>query len=203
MAMNTEYAESVIKRLSRNIGYNARSSIQADLDWIFENRDAWMTRSIPGLSTKTFNSFREFLLHRTPWGLGWTIKTAEAMILPEYPNMWKEVEDGIEPALECGTNRFTKESKNIDMINHIYKQGSSREYRISVLKRDAPEVAERVIKGEISARQGMIMTGKMIPTSVVQRTVDGYFKCAKRDLSVHDRQELANMLIEDNLNFKK
>jgi len=38
--------------------------------------------------------------------------------------------------------------------------GTSREYRISVLKRDAPELAERVVNGELSANAAWIEAGK-------------------------------------------
>ena len=201
--MNNEYVEKVIDRLANKFGENARTHIQEDIEWIFNNKEAWNVREIPGLTPKVFDSFREFITYRTPWGLGWTIKAAEAILLPEKPKIWMDIESSIEPALEYGTNRFTKESESKEFTCKLYDGGNKREYLISVLKRDAPEVAERVIKGEISARQGMILIGKAQPTTTHPKTLDGYFKAVRRDLSVHDRQELANMLIEDNLNFKK
>lgn len=48
--------------------------------------------------------------------------------------------------------------KNItrnDLSAKLRRQGNSREYKIGVLKRDAPDIAERVVNGEIKAAAGL------------------------------------------------
>jgi hypothetical protein len=59
------------------------------------------------------------------------------------------------PALnEHGTNQHSEDviKKSYNVQNN---RGTSRTHRIAVLKRDAPDLAERVIRGELSAAAGM------------------------------------------------
>lgn len=186
-------AEEVIIRLSTEVGRNARTRIKEDIEWLFKNQDAWRVRLIPGLSRKVFDTFRDFITYRTPWGLGWTIKTAEAMILPERPDIWQEVEAGIEPLNIHGVNQYYKQ-ENEDLTCKVQPYGNSRDYKIAQLKRDAPEYADRVIKGELSATQAMIMIGKEQRKVTIPATPEGFYKAAVRYLNDEDRNELLNLL---------
>lgn len=192
--MDINHVNKVLARLATNYGIDARTRIQKDIGWIYNNRDEiWHIRAIPGLSTKVFNTFREFITYRTPWGLGWTINTAEAMILPELPEIWQEVEAGIEPLNIHGVNQYYKQ-ENEDVIYNVLTRGTSRDYKIAKLKRDAPEYADRVIKGELSATQAMIMIGKEQRKITHPATPEGFYKAAVRYLNDEDRNELLNLL---------
>lgn len=193
--MDINHVNKVLERLATNYGIDARTRIQKDIGWIYNNRDEiWHIRSIPGLSTKVFDTFRDFITYRTPWGLGWTIKTAEAMILPELPEIWQDVEAGIISLKNHGKQVESWKSDNYDVTCNIINRGNSRDYKIAQLKRDAPEYADRVIKGELSATQAMIMIGKEQRKVTIPATPEGFYKAAVRYLNDEDRNELLNLL---------
>jgi hypothetical protein len=181
--------ESIINHLSQKWNQNSRNSVQSDLKALFKFREAWSVRAIPGLSIKRFETFTEFATHRPPWGLGWTKNVLEAFILPELSDIWQQIEDEIPKA-----NPKHIHKKEDDIIYNIKQQGTSREYSISVLKRDAPEIADKVIKNEISASQGMVMAGKKKPMCAHPATVDGFYNAIQKKLSENEIKELKELL---------
>ncbi len=181
--MVTEHRiEKVIDRLSHKLDQNSRWSMQSDLEFVF-NGGYWKQRRVETLH-KTFNSFTEFAIHSTPLGLGWTKKILEAMLLPELKQIWQAIEDEIPQANKHGGDM----SK---VLSHLENKGTgNRSYSIAVLKRDAPEIAERVIKKEISAAEGMRQAGKREKTVTVKVNVEGFINAIKKVLSEDEIHEL-------------
>lgn len=187
-----ELIEETIEMLSSKLNTNSRKQIQSGIGFLFSTPESWKIRSIPGLSSRSFKTFRDFVFGETPWGLGWTYKVAEAFILPEKPEIWKEIEANVQPVNPNGGDKISSIIYNTGNTNE--KQGTSREYSISVLKRDAPEIAQRVIDREISAAEGMRLAGKKEPTITCKATVNGFYNAIKRKLTQDQITELKQML---------
>jgi hypothetical protein len=174
--------EELIRSLSVDLSQNRRNAIQGGVEYLFKNPDTWRNRRIPGLSSRTFSTFREFILHDTPWGLAWRIDVAKAFLLPELPHIWEAIESDIPEANEHGI----KSNESV----HVHSKGNSRERSIAVLKRDAPEIAERVIKKEISAAEGMRQAGKREPQVTVKLNVESILQVINTKFSEEQRNEL-------------
>lgn len=188
--MEESRVEELIERLSKKLGGNSRNSIQSDIEFLFRYPEHWKVRSIPGLSAKRFDSLRDFITYRSPWGLGWTMRVAEAFILPELPEIWKAIES------ETPVANPPHIKKGDDIIYNVKdgQQGTSRDYSISVLKRDNPEIAEMVVAGEITAAEGMRRAGKRSRKVTIEPTVSGFCKAIMKHLNDQDRLELIDNL---------
>ena len=101
-------------------------------------------------------------------------------------------------------NGIQDRNKN-DAIIHNSKpqqQGTSREYRIAVLKRDAPDIAERVISGEIKAAAGIREMNKRLGKPEESRKalnmVDARsaFKTLKKFMPEDVLRDLTDLLID-------
>lgn len=186
-----EFIENIIKKLTQKLSQNSRNEIQHGLSLLFKNPEYWEVRRIPGLSSRSYSNFREFVFGETPWGLGWTYKVAEAFILPEKPEIWKEIEANVQAVNDHGINQH---NEDLTCKVHNKEYGNNRQYSISVLKRDAPEIAQRVIDREISAAQGMRLAGKKEATITCKATVNGFYNAIKRKLTQDQITELKQML---------
>lgn len=106
-------------------------------------------------------------------GIGWTRKNLRTMIHLDHRQEWDShtrkdeyflgrLRNARETVVKAmGEDTLTLSSHGGDRSNIIdnvakpKQQGTSREYIIGRLKRDAPDIAFRVIDGEISARAGL------------------------------------------------
>lgn len=191
-----QIAEIIIDRLSKKLSDNSRVAIQRDLKTLVNHPDYWQVRAIEGLSVKRYETFREFIIASVPWGLGWTMKVAEAFILPELPEVWSVIENDIPKANKQG--RQEKESK---VTCNLKIKGNDRNYSIAVLKRDAPAIADKVIAGEISAAEGMRQAGKRKPMVTHPATVDGFYNAMLSKLTHTELSEVLKALtIHENKN---
>lgn len=64
-----------------------------------------------------------------------------------------------DPLIPNGGDRKSDQCYNITLKNEGMKRGTGEHYIISRLKRDNPEVAQKVLAGELSAHQASIKTG--------------------------------------------
>lgn len=186
--------ELVIKRLSERLDQNSRSEIQRDIKRLFNHGEFWKERNIPGLSAKHFDSFRDFAIYTTPWGLGWTVKVLEAFILPELKEIWQEIEGEISEAKE---NHRPKKEGSVIYNSYENNRGTSREHAIAVLKRDAPAIAKKVVAGEISAAEGMRQAGKRKQTVTHDITVEGFQTAIEKKLSPKEIKQLKKWINEN------
>lgn len=73
--------------------------------------------------------------------------------------------------------------KKSDMSDISQRGGNSRDYVIARLKRDAPDIAQRVIDGEISAAEG-------------KRLASGQTEPKRRAINMDDPESAANTILE-------
>lgn len=187
--MTKEYLEDLHDEISKRLDLNSRVSVQSSINILYKNKVFWNIRAIEGLSVKRFETFREYITFRPPWGLGWTLKVAEAFIMPELDDIWKVIEGEINEASIKG-----KHKDKSCYMSHDNNRGNSRDHRISVLKRDAPEIAERVINREISAAEGMRQAGKSKPKINCDATVDAVYNALQRKFTYEERKQLKELL---------
>lgn len=182
--------DEIIKTLSDKANINSRTDTATKLSIIFYNKEAWKSRIIPGLSPMQFETFMEFVTYRTPWGLGWTEQMLKAFILPEEKKLWADIEKEKKPANKLGENQYTKQG----IIYNTLNQGTSRAYKISRLKRDAPEYAEKVINGELSASRAMVEAGLEKEKVTIPVDVNAFCNAIKRKFSPLEIQQLKDLL---------
>jgi len=182
--------DDIIKTLSDKANINSRTDTATKLSIIFYNKEAWKSRIIPGLSPMQFENFMEFVTYRTPWGLGWTEQMLIAFILPEEKKLWSDIKSEL-PALSThGTNQHSKE----ELTCQVLKGGNSASYKLQRLKRDAPEYAEKVARGEISANKAMVEAGLRLEKVTISVDVNAFCNAIKRKFSPLEIQQLKDLL---------
>jgi hypothetical protein len=112
--------------------------------------DAWRCRSYKG-KTYEHARFADFIATKPLAGCGWPPQKVEALIEDdaELLAMWRE-------AMVGKVGRPAKE--NHDNVMHS-RQGNSRAYTLNRLKRERPDLFNRVVAKEISANAAAIEAG--------------------------------------------
>ena len=87
------------------------------------------------------------------------------------------------------------------MLSHtLSNRGTgNRQYSIAVLKRDAPEIAEEVINGTITAAEGMRRAGKRKLMVTHPATIDGYYNSIQKNLTPCQIRELIQLLTNESI----
>jgi hypothetical protein len=176
--------DEVYNKLVDINGLNSFSLAMTYFDSLYSFKDFWSNRHPYGLSPKTFTTYVEFARYEVPWGLGWDIDVIKAHC-KRKPNIWQEHEEQINPLKTYGGDKVNFE---VDMSTSNTEGGNSRQYQIQRLKRDAPDIAIKVINREISAKQGMEIAG------LKDRTVN--VKCKAEDFVVKAINNLETNQIE-------
>ena len=109
-----------------------------------------------------------------------------ALITEPFPRGWSEQPDKIEAIIKADVESLalfreamvegpgqpkTTEAKSINdnVINTLSSQGNSKAYTVSRLKRDRPDLFEKVVAGELSANKAAIEAGfRRKPTTIEQ-----------------------------------
>ncbi len=114
-------------------------------------------------------TFRQFIEAPYPVGIGSDVETIRK--LTRFRSRWEGVPEEresidqmrreierllLEPVNTLGTNQHRVGGDN---ITPTAERGTSREYTLRFLKRDRPDLAERVISGELSANAAAIQAG--------------------------------------------
>jgi len=124
------------------------------------NEKAWQIRVIPSTGEVVeFDSFTDFVEAHPPEGLGTSIDMLKRMCEghEEVRNML--LEEVTEAAGKHGGDRKSEDAQDqVDIINSN-DGGTSESYALRRLKRDAPELAEKVLDGEMSANAAAIEAG--------------------------------------------
>lgn len=117
---------------------------------------------------RPFRSFEEFVREPLWFGLGKTIPDLRGYC-KDRPELLIAIDEAVGPAkghggAREGAGRPAKdagEQKDENQAHNmrLKKGGDSRERILAELKRDAPELAERVASGELTARQAALMAG--------------------------------------------
>ena len=184
---NTIDYDQIIDSLTHQANFNSRADTASKLNLLYHSPEVWTVRSIPGLSIAKFDSFKDFVLYRTPWGLGWTESVLKAFVEKEKPDLWKKIEDEVGPLGQHGGDK----SKGIYTLAN---RGDSSTYKIQRLKRDAPEYAEKVIRGELSANRAMVEAGLRLEKVTIAVDVNAFCNAIKRKFSPLEIQQLKELL---------
>ena len=183
-------------------GHNAWTLNMDYFTMLYEDRTFWSIRSPKNLSSKTFKSYVEFAMYEVPWGLGWDKDIIKAHCkIPTY--IWQEYEEQLFPSSKHGINQHNGggyiSPPQID-------KGTSRQYQIQRLKRDAPDIATKVINREISAKQGMEIAGLKDRTVVVKCKAEDFLVKAINNLEINQLEKLnyeLQLFINNYLNERK
>jgi hypothetical protein len=180
--------EDVYNKLVDINGYNGFGLTMTYFDSLYSHKDFWSNRHPYGLSLKSFKTYVEFARYEVPWGLGWDIDVIKAHC-KRKPNIWEEYEEHINPLKSNGGRRHINESSNLH--SNIDR---GRQYQIQRLKRDAPDIATKVINRELSAKQGMEIAGLKDRTVVVKCKAEDFVTKAINNLEVNQIEKLIHDL---------
>jgi hypothetical protein len=171
-------------------GLNSFGLAMTYFDSLYSFKDFWSNRHPYGLSMKKFNTYVEFARYEVPWGLGWDIDVIKAHC-KRNANIWQEHEKQINPLKNVGRDW---DNNNVDISSLNIKGGTSRQYQIQRLKRDAPDIAIKVIEGELSAKQGMEIAGLKDRTVVVKCKAEDFVVKAINNLETNQIEKLVQDL---------
>jgi len=181
--------DEVYEKLVDIAGHNSFGLTMSYFESLYLNKDFWAKRQPYGLSLKTFNSYVEFARYEVPWGLGWDIDVIKAHCKRKQ-NIWQEYEEHLKSSNKHGVRTYS----TVDISTVDKQGGSSRQYQIQRLKRDAPDIAIKVIEGELSAKQGMEIAGLKDRTVVVKCKAEDFVTKAINNLEVNQIEKLINDL---------
>jgi len=179
--------EEVYEKLVDIAGHNSFGLTMSYFESLYLNKDFWSKRQPYGLSLKTFNSYIEFARYEVPWGLGWDIDVIKAHCKRKQ-NILQEYEEQLNALNIHGVNQYKQGDAMASP--QIDKGSNNRQYQIQRLKRDAPDIAEKVIKGELSAKQGMEVAGLKDRTVVVKCKAEDFVTKAINNLEVNQIEKL-------------
>jgi hypothetical protein len=110
---------------------------------------------------ETFSTWEDFVQYPEPFGLGMRVEVVRAIMVEEDDRkLLRDVVDAVPKLVDHGTNQHTVGPDNIRSTTY----GTSVAYLIAKLKRDAPEFAERLARGEFrSARSAALAAGIIKP----------------------------------------
>ena len=183
--------EEVYNKLVDINGLNSFGLAMTYFDSLYSFKDFWSNRHPYGLSPKTFTTYVEFARYEVPWGLGWDIDVIKAHC-KRKPNIWQEYEEQLSPITKAGG--INKYNYDIDISTSYIEGGTSRQYQIQRLKRDAPDIAIKVINREISAKQGMEIAGLKDRTVVVKCKAEDFVTKAINNLEINQIEKLVQDL---------
>lgn len=182
--------EEVYNKLIDINGINSFGLAMTYFDSLYSFKDFWSNRHPYGLSPKTFTTYVEFARYEVPWGLGWDIDVIKAHC-KRKPNIWQEYEEQSNPLKNVGRDW---NNNNVDISTLNIEGGTSRQYQIQRLKRDAPDIAIKVINREISAKQGMEIAGLKERTVVVKCKAKDFVTKAINNLETNQIEKLVQDL---------
>ena len=180
--------EEVYNKLIDINGINSFGLAMTYFDSLYSFKDFWSNRQPYGLSPKIFTTYVEFARYEVPWGLGWDIDVIKAHC-KRKPNIWQEHEEQINPMPKHGINQH-----NVGCSNLSPNIDRGRQYQIQRLKRDAPDIAIKVINREISAKQGMEIAGLKERTVVVKCKAEDFVTKAINNLEINQIEKLVQDL---------
>jgi len=124
----------------------------------------WKKRYVKQLKeTVEFDSFVDFVTTPPFKGLGEDLKLIEALMKTdrEALDLWTEVTTG-KPGGDKKSEdyKINVSNRNNDKSNGIDRPvGTTKTYALRKLRKDAPEIHQRVIQGDLSPHAGMIEAG--------------------------------------------
>lgn len=182
--------DDIYNKLINIGGVNSYTMNMDYFEMLYNDRKFWTYRSPDNLSAKRFSTYVEFANYEVPWGLGWDIDIIKAHCRKQI-YIWKEYEEHLKASNKHGVNQYNKGGYISPPKND---KGTSRQYQIQRLKRDAPDIATKVINLEISAKEGMEIAGLKDRTVVVKCKAEDFLTKAINNLEVNQIEKLIHDL---------
>lgn len=158
-----EWCRAVQMRMYSSLRY-ARASSQEFESWASQLSEHQGWKQLADKDGRQFASYEQFCCAPWPYGLGYSVEDIDRIIGERRKREAKELaaDPAVEPMPKHGGER---KAKQVDDINLI-KGGTSVSYLVRRLKRDYPEIAEALARGEYpSARAAAIAAGVVrVPT---------------------------------------
>jgi hypothetical protein len=147
----------------------------------------------PMQSEVRHESFERYVTDNLPTGLGTTIRFLKNLCQDDKEAL-NAIDEAIKrrPGNESGVNQHTKDSKgNVDNIHDSNRpSGTSRDAAIRRLRKDRPDLLQKVIAGQLSAHAAAIEAGhrkKPTPAEV----------CIKSFRKADDRMQALRQIIDE------
>lgn len=163
-----EWAIAVRSKLVSAL-HDAEFSADNAKDWFeaMRRHEGWKT--LEGRNGKPFKSFEAFCTEPQPFGLGYKVDHVERIIRERQEKKAAERLEALDgKTINSGSGPLTKvERDNLDIIQVSVNGGggTSADYLTARIKRDHPEIAERMKAGEFSSvRQAALEAGIVKPT---------------------------------------
>lgn len=149
------------------------------------------------------DEFDKFARARTPAGLGLEKEGVAALLRICHASKGEDAEVALQlmrellpPVIEAGRAGPGRGKKTVDNINRFPKGGTSEAYLLRRLKRDRPELAARVVSGELTPHRAAIEAGIRTRLAQCPATVEGFWRAIQKHLSKEQRKLLARRLLE-------
>lgn len=166
-------------------------TIAEGIEYILDN-DLWQHREPEMLEPKEFTYFPEFCQATSPWGLNtsWDLITTVCQVEPRI--LHKVTEAG---KRGHGGDRKSDKIKS-DIVTLDRTHGSnSKAYGLSKLKKDRPDLFDKVTDKEMSVHAAMVKAGFRKRKIQVEPTPSKIARALKRHLDADQIAELIKLLM--------
>jgi hypothetical protein len=179
---------------SSNIPYLIRDVIEGDMWRVFNHPSAGQ------LIDNHTKSFAQFVKTPPPDGLGSEVKIIENVLIActksdnaRDSKVAQEAITAFSQALtgKIGTNQYIEGRDNITTLS---ERGTSKSYAHRKLCKDAPEIYQRVINGEISAHAGMVEAGYRKKQITFTHDVDSAVKMLRNKFTPAELEKIRDKL---------
>jgi hypothetical protein len=169
-----------IKKLQQAMvdgGENVFELVPLTLQNVIKER-AWESRK--DKSGRLFTSFEAFVTHHFWEGLETSIDELR-LYCRKHDEVLKLINTEVQPVEEYGVNQHT----GGDNVTSSSARGNNPTYALKRLKRDRPDLADKVIAGELSANAAAIKAGfrkKLTPYEQILKLLPKLSKSERRKL---------------------
>jgi len=161
------------------------------------DEEAWREFAVPGIAEPVRHStFTSFVTTQPPKGLGGKARQLLALCGTDdvlHARVERLVRGEIEPAAVHGTNQYTSGESTTHSTGDMAKRDASA--TVARLKRDDPELAEKVVNGEMSAYAAARTKGWR-PPRIQVTTPERTAVNLRKHMTVGQLAELARLLTE-------
>jgi len=159
----------------------------------------------PMQSDVRHESFERYVTDNLPTGLGTTIRFLKNLCRDDVEAL-AAIDKATKREPGDGKNQYTKQECLVDIINEAERPtGTSRDYAIRRLRKDRPDLLEKVIAGQLSAHAAAVEAGHRKKPTPAEVCVRSFRKAENRleavkliisELEPHERLALIELLRE-------
>lgn len=166
-------------------GSNSISAVPGLLKQVIKE-DAWREYTLPNSSVvRKYTNFAEF-----------TEKVLRATI-EDLKNLCQKDKEALVLLREVTTNPNHRPVTNDNVITSKSEQGNSKAYSLDKLKRDRPDLFEKVVNNELSANKAMVEAGFRRKQITIIIDPARTAKAIKTHFNHDQRKEIVRLLSDD------